>query len=92
MKSDHRIVVSKVLWEQRKFWVLSKGQDDKLKICKVQGWEIPFSQSPKKIIMISSFDRNNLGEESFALWKEIHRDKRKKGIMTIAESILRKEF
>ena len=29
------IVVSKVLWEQRKFWVLSKGQDDKLQICKV---------------------------------------------------------
>ena len=30
--------------------------------------------------MISSFDRNNLGEESFALGKEIHRDKRKKGV------------
>ena len=29
--------------------------------------------------MTSSFDRNNLGEESFALGKEIHRDKRKKG-------------
>ena len=41
MKSDHRIVVSKVLWEQRKFWVLSKAQDDKLQICKVQSWEIP---------------------------------------------------
>ena len=27
--------------------------------------------------MTSSFDKNNLGEESFALWKEIHRDKRK---------------
>ena len=38
-----------------------------------------FPQSPKKIIIISSFDRNNLGEESFALGKEIHRDKRKKG-------------
>ena len=37
-----RIVVSKVLWEQRKFWVLSKAQDDKLQICKVQNWEIPF--------------------------------------------------
>ena len=30
--------------------------------------------------MISSFDRNNLGEESFALGKGIHRDKRKKGV------------
>ena len=27
--------------------------------------------------MTSSFDKNNLGEESFALGKEIHRDKRK---------------
>ena len=49
-------------------------------------------QSPKKIIMISSFDRNNLGEESFALGKEIHRDKKKVGIKTFAESILRREF
>ena len=36
-----RIVVSKVLWEQRKFWVLIKGQD-KLQICKVWRWEIIF--------------------------------------------------
>ena len=50
-----------------------------------------FLQSPKKVIMTSSFDKNNLGEESFALGKEIHRDK-KRGIRTIAESILRKEF
>ena len=42
--------------------------------------------------MTSSFDKNNLGEESFALGKEIHRDKRKGGIRTITESILRKEF
>ena len=27
--------------------------------------------------MTSSFDKNNLGEESFALGKKIHRDKRK---------------
>ena len=65
-----------------KFWVLSK----------VQRWEILFPQSSKKVIMTSSFDKNNLGEESFALEKEIHRDKRKGGIRTIAESILRKEF
>ena len=51
-----------------------------------------FLQSPKKVIMTSSFDKNNLGEESFALGKEIHRDKRKGGIRTITESILRKEF
>ena len=51
-----------------------------------------FSQSPEKVIMTSSFDKNNLGEESFALGKEIHRDKRKRGIRTFAESILRKEF
>ena len=30
--------------------------------------------------MTSSFDKNNLGEESFALGKEIHWDKRKKGV------------
>ena len=35
-----------------------------------------FPQSPKKVIMTSSFD---LGEESFALGKKIHRDKRKRG-------------
>ena len=29
--------------------------------------------------MTSSFDKNNLGEESFALGKEIHRNKRKRG-------------
>ena len=51
-----------------------------------------FSQSSKKVILTSSFDKNNLGEESFALGKKIHRDKRKGGIRTIAESILRKEF
>ena len=59
---------------------------------KFQRWEILFPQSSKKVIMTSSFDKNNLGEESFALEKEIHRDKRKGGIRTIAESILRKEF
>ena len=63
------------------------------KYAKFKDGKFLFPQSPKKIIMISSFDRNNLGEESFALGKEIHRDKRKKGgIRTFAESILRKEF
>ena len=51
-----------------------------------------FPQSSKKVILTSSFDKNNLGEESFALGKEIHRDKREGGIRTIAERILRKEF
>ena len=51
-----RIVVSKVLWEQRKFWVLIKGQD-KLQICKVWRWEIIFLQSLKTVIMTSSFDK-----------------------------------
>ena len=37
-----RIVVSKVLWEQRKFWVLCKGQGAKLQICRVQRREISF--------------------------------------------------
>ena len=39
----------------------------------------------KNIIMISSFDRNNLGEESFALGKEIHRDKRKKRVLGLSQ-------
>ena len=60
------------------------------KYAKFKDGKFLFPQSPKKIIMISSFDRNNLGEESFALGKEIHRDKRKGGIRTITESILRK--
>ena len=38
-----------------------------------------FPQSSKKVILTSSFDKNNLGEESFALEKEIHRNKRKGG-------------
>ena len=80
MKSDHWIVISKILWEQRKFWVLSKTQDDKLQICKVQRWEIPFPQgSKKKIIMTSSFDKKNLSEDPFALEMKIHWDKSKGG-------------
>ena len=51
-----------------------------------------FPQSSKKVILTCSFDNNNLSEESFVLVNEIHRDKRKGAIRTIAESILRKEF
>ena len=51
-----------------------------------------FPQSSKKVIMTSSFDKNNLGEEPFTLGKEIHRDKRKRSIRTIAESLFRKEL
>ena len=42
--------------------------------------------------MTSSFDKNNLGEDPFALEMEILWDKRKRGIRTIAKSVLRKEF
>ena len=62
------------------------------KYAKFKDGKFLFPQSPKKVIMTSSFDKNNLGEQSFALGKEIHQDKRKMGIRTIAESILRKEF
>ena len=62
------------------------------KYAKFKRWEILFLKDSKKVILTSSFDKNNLGEESFALGKEIHRNKRKRGIRTIAESILRKEF
>ena len=66
-------------------------QDDKLQICKVQRWEIPFPQSSKKkVIMTSNFDKKNLGEYPFALGMEIYWDKRKRGIRTIAKSVLRK--
>ena len=51
-----------------------------------------FPQSSKKVIITSSFDKNNLGKESFALEMGIHWDKRTRAIRTIAESILRKEF
>ena len=48
-------------------------KDYKLQICKVQGWEIPFPQSSKKkVIMTSNFDKKNLGEYPFALGMEIH--------------------
>ena len=62
------------------------------KYAKFKNGKFLFPESPKKVIMTSSFDKNNLGEESFALGKEIHRDKRKEGIRIIAKSILRKEF
>ena len=42
--------------------------------------------------MTSSFDKNNLGEDPFALEMEILWDNRKGGIRTIAKSIFRKEF
>ena len=82
MKPDHRTVYQKFCENKGKFWVLSK----------VQRWEILFPQSSKKVIMTSSFDKNNLGKELFALEMEIHWDKRTRGIRTIVESILRKEF
>ena len=63
------------------------------KYAKFKDGKFFFPQSSKKVIMTSSFDKNNLGEEPFTLGKEIHRDKRKKrGIRTFADSILRKEF
>ena len=82
MKSDHRTVYQKFCENKGKFWVLSK----------VQRWEIIFPQSSNKVIMTSSFDKNNLGKEPFALEMGIHWDKITRGIRTIAESILRKEF
>jgi len=64
MKSDHRTVYQKFCENKGKFWVLSKVQDDKLQICKVQRWEIPFPQSSrKKVIMTSSFDKKNFSED-----------------------------
>ena len=87
MTTDHRIVVSKVMWEQRKVLGLKlrKMQDDKLQICKVQRWEIPFPQSSKKkVIMTSSFDKKNLSEDLFSLGMEIHWDKRK-GVLWLSQ-------
>ena len=48
------------------------------KYAKFKDGKFFFPQSSKKVIMTSSFDKNNLGEESFALGKEIHRDKKKR--------------
>ena len=62
------------------------------KYAKFKDGKFFFPQSSKKVIMTSSFDKNNLGEEPFTLGNEIHWDKRKEGIRTITESILRKEF
>ena len=68
-------------------------QDDKLQICNVQIWEIPFPKSSKKkVIITSNLDKKNLGEYPFALVMGIHWYKRKRGIRTITKSIHRKEF
>ena len=48
--------------------------------------------SKKKVIMTSSFDKKNLGKDSFALGMKVHWDKRTRGIRTIAENILRKKL
>jgi hypothetical protein len=40
--------------------------------------------SKKKVIMTSSFDKQNLGEDPFALRMEIHWDKRK-GILELSQ-------
>ena len=73
MTTDHRIVVSKVMWEQRKVlgFKLRKMQDDKLQICKVQRWEIPFPQSSKKkVIMTSKLDKKiSVNTHSLEEWK-----------------------
>ena len=50
------------------------------KYAKFEDGKFLFPQSSKKVIMTSSFDKNNLGEESFALGMEIHRDKKKMGV------------
>jgi len=55
-------------------------QNDNLQICKIQKMGNPFPEKiQRKVILTSSFDKNNFGKESFALGKEIHRNKRKKG-------------
>ena len=48
MKSDHRIVYQKFCENKEKFWVLSKGQDDKLQKYKVRRWEIHFPAKSKE--------------------------------------------
>ena len=72
----------------KKSWVLSKAQC-KMTICKYakfKRWEIFFlKRFKKKVILTSSFDKNNLGKESFALGKEIHRNKRKKGVSGLSQ-------
>ena len=60
-------------------------QDDKLQICKVQRWEIPFPQSSKKkVIMTSSFDKKNICEDTFALGMKTHWDK-SKGVLGLSQ-------
>jgi hypothetical protein len=43
-------------------------------------------------VLSSRFDVNDLGEASFVLGIDVHRDKRKRGIRTIAKHILEKRF
>ena len=49
------------------------------KYAKFKDGKFLLPQSSKKVIVTSSFDKNNLGEESFAIGKEIHWNKRKRG-------------
>ena len=51
-------------------------------------WEIPFPQSSKKkVIMTSNFDKKNLGEYPFALGMEIHWDKEEKGVLWLSQRV-----
>jgi hypothetical protein len=45
-----------------------------------------------KRFLSSNFDMKDLGEASFILGIEIHRDRRKGGIRIITEDVLRKGF
>ena len=67
MTTDHRIVVSKVLWEQRKVLGLSKGQCKmtNCKYAKFKDGKYFLQSSKKKVIMTSSFDKKNLCEDTF---------------------------
>lgn len=75
-------------------------------LCKVQEWEFIFLilhvddilldssdvnlLLEKKSFLSSRFNKNDLGEASFVLRIEIHRDRRKGGIRTIAKAYLEK--
>ena len=48
------------------------------KYAKLKDGKFFFPQSSKKVIMTSNFDKNDLGEDPFALGMEIHWDKRKR--------------
>ena len=88
MTSDHRIVVSKVLWEQRKVLGFKVKVNARWQIANMQRVKMGNTFLAKfreeDYYDLYFFYKKNLGEDSFALGMEIHWDKRK-GVLELSQ-------